>query len=157
MSRKFHFVACAIVLAAVCAALPGALASLTGSDLEQIVASEHAWVDAAVKRNAAGMAGLMSDDYVEIAMETAPGASKSRWMNTGKAEWIDLVRSGREKYTSVELSNLKVYLHGDVATVTGEYSQAGTKDGKDISAAGSYVNTWVKKNGNWQVVSSVFP
>jgi hypothetical protein len=28
---------------------------------------------------------------------------------------------------------------------------------KDISASGSYVNTWVKKNGNWQVVSSVFP
>jgi ketosteroid isomerase-like protein len=103
------------------------------------------------------MARLMSEDYVEIAMEAAPGTSKSSWVITKKAEWVELVRSGREKYTSVDLRNLKVYLHGAVATVTGEYSQTGTSDGKDIGASGSYVNTWVKKNGNWKVVSSVFP
>jgi len=65
--------------------------------------------------------------------------------------------SGREKYASVDLRNLRVYLHGDVATVSGEYSQTGTKDGKDISSKGLYVDTWVKRNGNWKVVSSVFP
>jgi ketosteroid isomerase-like protein len=103
------------------------------------------------------MARLMSDDYVEIAMETASGTSKSSWVITSKAEWVDLVQSGREKYTSVDLRNLKVYLHGNVATVSGEYSQTVMKDGKDISSSGLYVDTWVKKNGNWQVVSSVFP
>jgi len=41
--------------------------------------------------------------------------------------------------------------------VTGEYSQKGTRDGKDISAAGLYVDTWTKSNGQWQLVSSVFP
>ena len=44
-----------------------------------------------------------------------------------------------------------------MATISGEYSEAGTKDGKDISSNGLYVDTWVKRNGNWKVVSSVFP
>jgi ketosteroid isomerase-like protein len=99
----------------------------------------------------------MSDDYVEIAAETAPGTTTNTWANIGKAEWVDWVRSGREKYTSVDLRNFKVYLHGDVATVTAEYSQTGTKDGKDVNASGFYVDTWVNKGGDWHVVSSVFP
>jgi hypothetical protein len=32
-----------------------------------------------VKGDAAGMAAFMSDDYVEIVMEAAPGPSKGRW------------------------------------------------------------------------------
>ena len=103
------------------------------------------------------MARLMSDDYVELVMESVQGTNNSSWVMTSKSEWVDLVPSGREKYGSVDLRNLKVYLHGDVATVSGEYSQTGTKDGKDISSKGLYVDTWVKRNGNWKVVSSVFP
>jgi ketosteroid isomerase-like protein len=119
--------------------------------------AEHAWALAPGKGDAAGMAAFMSDDYVEIEMETTPGTSKNRWVTSGKAEWVEMVRSGREKYTSVDVQNIKVYLQGDLATTTGEYSQTGTKDGKDIGATGLYVNTWVKKNGKQLVVSSVFP
>ena len=131
--------------------------SSASGDIEQIVASERAWAEAPVKGDVAGMGRFMWDDYVEIVMETAPATGKSSWVTTSKAEWLELVRSGREKYTSVDLRNIRVYLHGDVATVTGEYSQTTTKDGKDIGESGLYVNTWVKKSGNWKVVSSVFP
>lgn len=124
-------------------------------DTNLIIASERAWAQAAVKGDASTMAGFMTDDYVEIAMETESG--KSKWDTTDKATWIDLVRSGREKYTSVEINNFKTYLHGNVATITAEYSQTGTNDGKDISGTGFYIDTWVKKNGKWQLVSSVFP
>ena len=107
--------------------------------------------------DASRMAEFMADDYVEIVMETAPGSRKSQWLTTGKTEWINLVRSGRERYTAVEVRNIAVYFHGTVATTTGEYSQIGTRDGKDISATGLYVDTWMKKGGKWLVVSSVFP
>ena len=158
MNQPFRLIAtCVLALAAANAVLLAASASSSGSDEEAIVASEHAWALAPVKGDAAGMAALMSDDYVEIEMETTPGSSKSKWVTSGKAEWVEMVRSGREKYTSVDVRNIKVYLHGDLATTTGEYSQTGTKDGKDISATGLYVDTWVKKNGKWLVVSSVFP
>jgi ketosteroid isomerase-like protein len=150
-------VVCAFAVVSVNAALLARSSSSTSGDIERIVASERAWAEAPVKGDAAGMARLMSDDYVEIVTETPPGTSKSSWVTSSKLEWLELVRSGREKYTSVELHNIKVHLHGDVATVTGEYSQTGTKDGKDIGASGLYVDTWVKNNGNWKVVSSVFP
>lgn len=151
MKQGVAFLVCALVVVAALA-----LAS-TVSEIEKIKAVEHAWAQAPVKGDAVAMAGFMSDDYVEIIMDTASGAGKNRWVTSNKKEWIDLVRSGREKYASVELRNIKIYLHGDIATVTGEYSQTGTKDGKDISASGLYVDTWVKEDGKWRVVSSVFP
>jgi ketosteroid isomerase-like protein len=148
---------CALVIVAASGFPSAGSGTSPRDDTQQIVASEHAWAQAPVKGDAAGMAGFMSDDYVEIAMETAQGTSQGRWVTTSKAEWVNLVQSGREKYTSVDVRNIKVYLHGNVATTTGEYSQTGTNDGKDISASGFYIDTWVKKNGKWQVVSSVFP
>jgi ketosteroid isomerase-like protein len=153
----FHLLVCVLAVGAGISTLQPGSSSSTNGDAEQILASERAWAQAPVKGDVAGMARLMSDDYVEIVMETASGTSKSSWVSTSKAQWVDLVQSGREKYKSVDLRNLKVYLHGDVATVSGEYSQTVTKDGKDISSSGLYVDTWVKKNGSWRVVSSVFP
>jgi ketosteroid isomerase-like protein len=157
VKQIFHLLACVLAVGAGIGVLLARSSSSTSGDKEQILASERAWAQAPVKGDVSGMARLMSDDYVEIVMETAPGTSKSRWVTTSKAGWVDLVQSGREKYKSVDLRNLKVYLHGGVATVSGEYSQTVTKDGKDIGSSGLYVDTWVKKNGNWQVVSSVFP
>lgn len=157
MKQIFGLASCAFLVVAANWRLPAAFRSSMAGDTEQIVASERAWAAAPVKGDAAGMASFMLDDYVEIALEAASSQSKGNWVTTRKAEWVDLVRSGREKYTSVELRNIKVYLHGEVATTTGEYSQTGTKDGKDISASGFYIDTWVKRNGKWLVVSSVFP
>ena len=156
MRQIFRFVASALVVVVANGAL-GARSMPSGVAEEEVVACEHAWAKAAADGDAAKMAGFMADDYVEIAMESGPAMNASRWVTTNKAEWVNLVRSGREKYQSVELRNLKVYFHADIATVTGEYSQTATKDGKDISENGIYVDTWVRKNGKWQVVSSVFP
>ena len=55
------------------------------------------------------------------------------------------------------LQNLAVHLEGHLAVVTGESSQKGVSGGKDISAAGTYANTWEKQHGRWVVVHSVFP
>ena len=155
--KSAHVSTMAIVMLGAAMFLGARPASSAQKDEEIILASEHAWANAPVGGDADGMAQLMSDDYVEIVTETPPSSGKTRWATKTKTEWVDLVRSGREKYRSVELKNLKVYLHGDVASVTGEYAQTVTEDGKDISESGLYVNTWVKKNGKWLAVSSVFP
>jgi len=52
---------------------------------------------------------------------------------------------------------LRVYFHGEIATVIGHYSQKGMSDDKDNSATGPYVDTLVRRNGCWQIVSSVVP
>jgi ketosteroid isomerase-like protein len=127
------------------------------SQMDEVIRADRAWAQAAVDGDTNKMASFMSDDYVEIVLIPATAAEEAKWTMRGKAEWVEAVRSGRDKYESVHLHNLKVYLHGDVATVTGNYSQKGTSDGKDNSAVGPYVNTWARRSGRWQVVSSVFP
>jgi ketosteroid isomerase-like protein len=157
LKLTFRIVAGALVVVALNAALPAKSNSSMGGEVDRIIVSERQWAKAAVDGDAAGMAKFMADDYVEIEIETVPGTKTNRCVTTNKTQWIELVKSRREKYESVDLRNLRVYVHTDVATVTGEYSQTGTKDGKDISGTGVYVDTWVKKNGSWQLVSSVFP
>src|SRR5437763_14734165 len=130
MKLVSHLFVCAL---AVCAGIGAVFAqwnSSTSGDVEQILASERAWAQAPAKGNVADMARLMSDDYVEIVMETTQGTNNSSWVTTSKSEWVDLVRSGREQYGSVDLRNLKVDPHGDVATIPGDYSHAGSNDGR---------------------------
>ncbi len=128
--------------------------SVSASDV--IIAAEHAWANAAVERNVDAFSRYMSDDYLLIMVNTGPD-KKSEFELRTKPKWVEMVRSGREKYDMVEIHNLQVLFNGDIATVTGQYSQKGTSDGKDISAAGLYVDTWVKRQGQWLLVNSVFP
>lgn len=126
------------------------------SDSDLILAGEKAWADAPVRHDYETFARYMSEDYVLIEVNTEPGKKPTFELST-KPQWVERVRSGREKYDAVEIHDLKVLLNGDVATVTGQYSQKGTQDGKDISAAGLYVDTWVKRQGKWLLVNSIFP
>ncbi len=135
----------------------GRCATVPGFDRQQIfatIAAEHAWVNAAINGEIAAFAGLMSDDYAQIVFR--PATTWAEWDLTRKGTWVELLRSGREKYESVDLRNLNVHLDGDIATVTGEYSQKATKEGEGHSGAGMYVGIWARRNGRWQVVNSVF-
>lgn len=130
--------------------------SQTPSASDAIIAAEHAWADAPVEHDVDTFAKYLSDDYVLIVVNTSPD-KKSEFELTTKPKWVEMLRSGREKYDAVEIHDLRVLVNGDVATVTGQYSQKGTRDGKDISGAGLYVDTWVNRKGQWKLVSSVFP
>ena len=134
---------------------PGSSSSANASD--EVVRADRAWAQAAVDGDASKMASLMSGDYVEIILNPATAGKEAEWTTRNKSEWVESVRSGRDKYESVELHNLRVYFHGQIASVTGHYSQKGTSDGKHNSSAGTYVNTWVRRSGHWEIVSSVFP
>jgi ketosteroid isomerase-like protein len=129
----------------------------TPSDSEQLIANEKAWAKASLDGDADRMAGYMAEEYVELAWEAATATAPAHWSSIGKKEWVEAVRRRTEVYTSVDLHNLSVHLQGTLAVVTGEYSQTGTHNGKDISATGIYANTWLKRNGRWVVIHSVFP
>ena len=129
----------------------------TPSDSEQLIANENAWAKASLDGDADRMASYMAEEYLELAWESATEGAPAHWSSTGKKEWVDAVRHRAEVYTSVQLRNLIVHVQGAIAVVTGEYSQTGTHNGKDISATGIYANTWSKRNGRWVVIHSVFP
>jgi ketosteroid isomerase-like protein len=148
----------AVIVAAVALGLTivGGARATRGSpnDSETILENEKAWAKAAVDGDADRMARYMADEYLELAWEPAAPA---HWSKTGKTEWVESVRSHKQVYTSVDLHDLTVHLQGNLAVVTGQYSQTGVSNGRDISAAGIYANTWAKRDGQWVVVHSIFP
>jgi ketosteroid isomerase-like protein len=137
-------------------AAPPATAS-DDSTRAEITRLERAWAQAPVDHDADKMASLMADDYVEIILNAGVAGKPQRWSVQRKSDWIAAVRSSRDKYESVVLTDINVYVQGDIASVTGYYTQRATRDGKDNSASGAYVDTWVRRGGHWLVVNSVFP
>jgi hypothetical protein len=79
------------------------------------------------------------------------------WVAKTGQEWAESLRSGKHKYDLVELRNTKVRLNGDVATFAGEYTENGVEDGKKYSESGLFVETWVKRGGQWFAANGVFP
>jgi len=146
-----------MLMLAVISIASAALSRPSQDDSQVLLDNEHAWAKAALDGDADRMASYMADDYVELAWEPAAQSVPAHWSTTKKTEWVQSVRSRKDVYTSVELHNLTVHLQGDLAVVTGEYSQKGTSNGKDISATGIYADTWEKRGGRWLVVHSVFP
>jgi hypothetical protein len=128
--------------------------SRSGDVLEAERACAKAWVDADI----ATLDRFIANDYVEMIAEPVREGVAAHWRTQTKQGWLDLVRSRQKKYVSVEIRNEKVFLHGDdLATVLGEYSQTVIKDGKQYNETGPEIDTWKKRNGHWQVISSVFP
>jgi uncharacterized protein (TIGR02246 family) len=88
--------------------------------------------------------GWLGDDYLAI---TSVGifdkAYAKRQFDPG----------GTTKRLALELADRRVRLFGDAAIVTGIWCTRTLREGKESSGAGRYTRVWVKRNGNWQVVS----
>lgn len=70
-----------------------------------------------------------------------------------KTETLSDLKSGRIKFETMSMDDLRVRLYGDTAVATGHVTLKGHRDERDIS--GQYRGTWVfvKNDGRWQVVS----
>jgi ketosteroid isomerase-like protein len=158
MKNTIMSLAMAFLLSMVAVILVFVRADAARTESQDVLAAERACAKAFVDGDVAALDSCIADDYVEMVAERAGEGAAARWSTQSKQEWLDLVRSRREKYLSVEVHNEKVFLHGDdVATVLAEYSQRAVRDGKDYSGTGTEIDTWRKRNGHWQVISSVFP
>jgi ketosteroid isomerase-like protein len=154
MKRKLVLFASALVLAA-----GSAFAADSGTAaIEKAVATRSlAFAKAALQGDLAAFSDFMSDDYVMLWADPATDGKKPHWATKTKAQWVEELRSKKNKYRSVELQNTKVYLHDNVAILTGDYTQTGTREGVEYSEAGLFTETWVKRGGQWKIFGSVFP
>lgn len=54
--------------------------------------------------------------------------------------------------TKAEFTDVRVWVAGDVALVTRQYSIQATMNGRPIDARGNETMGWVRRNGEWRVV-----
>ena len=70
-----------------------------------------------------------------------------------KASTMELVKSGRLKYTSTAMSDIKVMQFGNTAIFTYMSTDAGTINGHDLTGKYRWTNVWVKMGSQWMAVA----
>lgn len=113
-------------------------------DEDEIKKLEQDWAQAVPNSGAAAIDHYAAEDILMI----SPGG---RVMN--KAQYKMNLSSGDLKFESMELSDITVHVYGDTAVVVGTHTLRGTYNGQDISGRYRVTDTWVKRNGKWQVVA----
>ena len=124
---------------------PAAAAKAGIGVVETLIKMENQWAQASKAGNAEALAPLLSEDFVAL---DSDGSLR------GKAEVLARVK--KAKWTTNEISDMKVTVHGDSAIVTGSWVGKGTDGaGKAVDAKERWADTWVKAaGGKWQCVVS---
>jgi ketosteroid isomerase-like protein len=112
---------------------------------DQIKKSEQDWAQATIRDGAAAVDQYEADDIVT----TDPGGRV-----TNKAQDKTDLSSNDLKFQSMELSDMTVHVYGNTAVAAGTNTLKGTYKGQDISGKYRFTDTWVKRNGKWQVAAS---
>jgi ketosteroid isomerase-like protein len=112
---------------------------------DEIRKLERDWAQAIIKSGATAVDQYEADDIVK----TDPSGHV-----TDKAQDERDLGSGDLKFESMELSDMTVRVYGDAAVAAGTNNLNGTYKGEDISGKYRFTDTWVRRNGKWQVVAS---
>jgi len=112
---------------------------------EQILALEQQWRTAQLNNDVPAMDKLLSDDYLGI---TSGGNVLT------KAQQLDRMRTRSLSLTSLELSDIKVKLVGQIAIVNSVARTTGTSD--DVRLDGSFRYTRIYQHlpsGAWKITN----
>ena len=91
------------------------------------------------------MEALLADDYMAI---TPSGTLQT------KDQALGSLRAGRTRFTSLDLSELKVRFYGTTAVVTSTAQVQGTTADGDVSGSYRYTRVYVRDvRGEWKIVS----
>jgi hypothetical protein len=112
---------------------------------QTLINLENRWVGALVKSDAATLNSIFADTYVD---------TDEHGHRTDKQGVLSVLKSGELKLESIKLSDMRVYVYGDAAVVTGASSQAGNFKGQSLAAAIIFTDTFVRQNGKWRAVAS---
>jgi ketosteroid isomerase-like protein len=120
-------------------------AQVAASKEDQIGKLEDDWAAAMVKADLSALDRILAADFVS----TGPTGE----VQTKEGLLADL-KTGKLKFESMHVDELKVRTYGDTAVALGMDTSKATYDGKDISGQFRWTDVFVKRNGRWQAVAS---
>jgi ketosteroid isomerase-like protein len=128
---------------------PAVNAAPTASDPKkseaEILQLEREWVAAIEKKDLAALDRILAEDFVG----TSISGSTFR-----KADAIDDIQKGTYVVKSMNMDELSVNVYETAAVTFASQDEKSTYLGKDNSGHYHFTNTWIKKDGKWQVVAS---
>lgn len=128
------------------AALPlvPARAQETG-DAAEIRSLELKIADWYKSRQIQTFAALLDDDFV-ITFEDGS--------TYGKTGYLSYSASSSTVVESVEISDMRVRLHGETAVVTGVYHEKGNDSRQAYDYHDRFTDVWMKKSGKWRLIAA---
>ena len=140
--------ALALFLSAAQPATPGAAKPAATKAEEEVKKVERAWLDAYEKNDAEAMDRIVADDFTI----TFPNGSIQT-----KADVVAGVKRPRKEgqpAPKFRTEDVKSRAYGDTVVLIGKVVSEFTRDGKEVKEESRYTDTYVKRDGKWQVVAS---
>jgi ketosteroid isomerase-like protein len=135
-----------LTAALVLAALPLApVRAQEGSDAAEVRTLEMKIADWYKNRQIQTFASLLDDDFV-ITFEDGS--------TYGKTGYLSYSASSSTSVESVEISEMKVRMHGDTAIVIGVYHEKGTDSRQAYDYHDRFTDVWMKKGGKWRLIAA---
>ena len=124
------------------------MASSASSVETELKGMEDKWEAAIKTHDVSAVEPMVADDFV--------GTSSRDAKTQTKAEMLAELKNDTDVYTSTATDSMQVHSYGNnIAVVTGGSREIGKdKDGKDFDRNYRWTDTWVNRNGKWQVVAS---
>lgn len=115
------------------------------SDATTVRALEAKLLDCYKQRQLDTFATLLDDDMV-ITFEDGS--------TYGKTGYLAYTARPSIRVDVVEMSDLKIRLHGDAAVLTGGYHERGELKGQPYEYQDRFTDVWMKKAGRWRLIAS---
>lgn len=110
----------------------------------ELKAFADAWDQALVTKDRAGIEANMAPDFTQM---RAGGTVVDR------AQFIQDVLHPAFRMDAYRVEDFGIRLYGDTALVTGRIRMTGTDEGQPWNAHFRYIDTYVRRDGRWRVVS----
>ena len=115
---------------------------------EEVRRLERQWLDAYEQNDAAAMERIVADDFTITfpngAMQTKPQLMKM----------IKAPRRPGQPRMKFRTEGVESRAYGDTVILTGRVVSEYERDGKTVTEQSRYTDTYVRRNGRWQVVAS---
>ena len=106
---------------------------------------ERSWLDAYEKRDATAMTAIVADDFT---ITFPDGAIQT------KPQILESLKRPGSSMTRFHTEGVQSRLYGDTVILIGVVVSEWKQDGKSMTGRSRYTDTYVKRNGKWQVVAS---
>ena len=142
MGRLFSFL---VVVVSIMACSSDSTSSRSSDDLVQL---ENDWMHAAMHRDRTTLDRLVAPEFAVTGIKYLDSAAVTRsvWMTNMMQDM---------KIDSVHFLKIKASKVDNLGIVTAEFYWSGNYGGKSFSDSTSFVDTWIKRAGDWRVVSRV--
>jgi ketosteroid isomerase-like protein len=114
-------------------------------DRQEIARLQEAWMQAWIDGDVAACEQLLAPEFRlrSVASDDV----------VDRAEWLRQVQAGRVVATGFSHDVMDVVVAGDTAVTMSRISQQAQIDGRDWSATLHVTDTWVRRDGRWQVLA----